>query len=236
MILHGVFEDKEVPDKASDGVRGLVEPPSSVATKLWRSSKLRRFLSEDPSSSSSSVHFQMPKNLRSFEDFRPKVTKIFLENFTILCTKLSEKVKKYVLFLNFWTSIFPTLCWVLLLRKFVQVADWKKILTTKIFHFPLKIFVSSKIFEEFAIFEDLRRIFELTKILHIRLRSIFRNRRIFVFVFGPFSIFVATLMQTHFQLLLIIPRQFHIVTQLVDIWFSFRVWNLTYMTTNILWH
>ena len=66
----------------------------------------------------------------------------------------------------------------------------------KIFHFPLKIFVSSKIFEEFAIFEDLRRIFELTKILRLRLRSIFRNRRIFVFVFGPFSIFVATLLHS----------------------------------------
>ena len=61
----------------------------------------------------------------------------------------------------------------------------------KIFHFPLKIFVSSKIFEKFAIFEDLWRIFELTK---IPLWSIFRNRRIFVFVFGPFSIFVATLL------------------------------------------
>ena len=73
----------------------------SVATKLRRSSKLRRFLSEDPSSSSSLVHFQMLKNLRSFEDFRPKVTKIFWENLTILCTKLSEKVMKYVLFLNF---------------------------------------------------------------------------------------------------------------------------------------
>ena len=34
-----------------------VKPVSSVATKL------RRFLSEDPSSSSSLVHFQMRKNL-----------------------------------------------------------------------------------------------------------------------------------------------------------------------------
>ena len=50
---------------------------TSVATKLRRSSKLRRFLSEDPSSSSSSVHFQMLKNLQSFEDFRPKIAKIF---------------------------------------------------------------------------------------------------------------------------------------------------------------
>ena len=64
---------------------------------------------------------------------------------------------------------------------------------SEIFHFPLKIFVSLKIFEEFAIFKDLRRIFELAKILRIHLRSIFRNRRIFLFVIGPFSIFVATL-------------------------------------------
>ena len=47
-------------------------------------------------------------------------------------------------------------------------------------------------------FEDLWRIFELMKILRIRLRSILRNQRIFVFVFGPFSIFVATLFQTFF--------------------------------------
>ena len=38
---------------------------------------LRRFLAEDPSSSSSSVHFKLSKNLRSFEDFRPKIPKIF---------------------------------------------------------------------------------------------------------------------------------------------------------------
>ena len=50
-----------------------------------------------------------------------------------------------------------------------------------------------KIFKEFTIFKDLRRIFFLTKILCICLWSIFRNRRIFVFVFSPFSIFVATL-------------------------------------------
>ena len=46
----------------------------SVATKL------RRFLSGDPSLSSSLVHFQKPKNLRSFEDFRPKIAKILWEN------------------------------------------------------------------------------------------------------------------------------------------------------------
>ena len=38
---------------------------------------LRRFLAEDPSSSSSLVHFKLSKNLRSFEDFRPKIPKIF---------------------------------------------------------------------------------------------------------------------------------------------------------------
>ena len=75
---------------------------TSVATKL------RRFLSKDPSLSSSSVHFQLPKNLRSFNDFRPKIAKIFWENLTIFWTKLSKKVEKYVLFLKLWTSIFPT--------------------------------------------------------------------------------------------------------------------------------
>ena len=69
----------------------------------------------------------------------------------------------------------------------------RKFLTTKVFHFHLKIFVSSKIFEEFVIFEDLWRIFDLTKILRICLRSIFRNQRIFIFIFSSFSIFVATL-------------------------------------------
>ena len=69
----------------------------SVATKL------QRFLSEDPSS----VHFQIPKNLQSFEDFRPKIAKIFWENLTIFWTKLSVKVQKYVLFLKLWTPIFP---------------------------------------------------------------------------------------------------------------------------------
>ena len=98
-----------------------------------------------------------------------------------------------MLFLKLWTSISPHsvkfYCW----KNLFKLLPERKFLTAKIFHFPLKIFVSSKIFEEFAIFEDLRRIFELTKILRIRLQSIFRNQRIIVFVFGPFSIFVATL-------------------------------------------
>ena len=76
----------------------------SVATKLRRSSKLRRFLSKDPSSSSSSVHFQMPKNLRSFEDFRPKIAKIFWENLPIFWTKIvwkSLKICNFLITLNF---------------------------------------------------------------------------------------------------------------------------------------
>ena len=40
---------------------------NSLAMNFQRSSKLWRFLSEDPSSSSSLVHFQMQKNLQSFE-------------------------------------------------------------------------------------------------------------------------------------------------------------------------
>ena len=37
-------------------------------------------------------HFQMPKTLWSFKDFRPKIAKNFWENLTIFWTKLSEKV------------------------------------------------------------------------------------------------------------------------------------------------
>ena len=73
----------------------------SVATKLRRSLKLLRFFSKDPSLSSPLVHFQKPKNLQSFEDFRPKIAKNFWDNLTIFWTKLSEKVQKYVLFLKF---------------------------------------------------------------------------------------------------------------------------------------
>ena len=93
-----------------ESVKYSCDQQFSVATKLWRSSKLRRFLSEDPSSSSSLVHFQKPKNLRSFKDFRLKIAKILWENLTIFWAKLSEKFKKYVLFLKLWISIFPTYC------------------------------------------------------------------------------------------------------------------------------
>ena len=56
-----------------------------------------------------------------------------------------------------------------------------------------KIFDSSNIFEEISIFEGLRRFFKIPKNLRLRLRSFFWTRRFFVFVFGPFLIFVATL-------------------------------------------
>ena len=69
-----------------------------ITLLLILATKLRRLLSEDQSSSS--VHFQTPKNLRSFKYFRPKIVKILWENLTICWTKLSEKVQKYVLFLT----------------------------------------------------------------------------------------------------------------------------------------
>ena len=54
-----------------------------------------------------------------------------------------------------------------------------------------------KIFGTLKIFEDLRRFLFTPKILCISLRSIFRIQRIFVFIFGPFSIFVATLLTSN---------------------------------------
>ena len=41
---------------------------------------LRRILAKDPSSSSSLAHFQKSENLRSFEDFKPKIPKSFGKN------------------------------------------------------------------------------------------------------------------------------------------------------------
>ena len=87
---------KNMPSTVGYHYQSLAILGHSVATKLRRSSKLRRFLSEDPSLD----HFQMPKNLRSFEDFRPKIAKIFWKNLTIFWTKLYEKVQKYILFLK----------------------------------------------------------------------------------------------------------------------------------------
>ena len=69
---------------------------------------------------------------RIFKDFRLKIMNIFWENLIMFQTKLFEKIAEYVLFLRPW-----------------------QFLTTEFFHFHLKIFVSSKIFEEFENFEDL---------------------------------------------------------------------------------
>ena len=61
---------------------------------------LRRFLAEDPSSSSSSAHFQKSKNLRSFEDFRPKIPKIFEKKSSFVEEILRENGRKWVYFLD----------------------------------------------------------------------------------------------------------------------------------------
>ena len=76
------------------------------------------------------------------------------------------------------------------IRKFSQYILFKLCIFLSIL---LKIFGSSNIFEEIPIFEGLRRFFKIPKNLRLRLQSIFQIRRFFVFVFGPFSIFVATL-------------------------------------------
>ena len=72
----------------------------------------RRFLSKDPSSSSSSVHFQVPKNLRSFKDFRQKIVKIW-ENLPIFTKgeiRLKVNIKMHGRFLIlYFTSNLKTL-------------------------------------------------------------------------------------------------------------------------------
>ena len=108
--------------------------------------------------------------LRRFDDFMGKFNNI-LDQIVFKNSKL-------------WSSIFPKKYKVLLLREFVQVAVCKNI--------PFS-FENIHIFGDIQRICNLRRIFELTKILCVHLRSIFRNQRIFIFVFGPFSIFVATL-------------------------------------------
>ena len=115
----------------------------------------------------------------------------FLEKLNNIFENWLKKSKNMYISYNIEIQ-FPTqkfYCWEDLSKLLLA---WQ-ILTMKNLHFPLKIFVSSKIFEELGIFEYLRRIFELTMNLHIDLWYISRNWRIFVFVFSPFSIFVATL-------------------------------------------
>ena len=60
-------------------------------------------------------------------------------------------------------------------------------------YIPAKIFDSSHIFGEISIFDGLQRFFKILKNLCLCLWSFFWTQRFFVFVFGPFSIFFATL-------------------------------------------
>ena len=59
--------------------------------ELKQSFEDRRFLSEDPSLSSSLVHFQVSKNLRGFE---AKDSKDFWEKFTFFRKKIANKFQK----------------------------------------------------------------------------------------------------------------------------------------------
>ena len=72
----------------------------------------RRFLSKDPSSSSSLVHFQVPKNLQSFKAFRQKIAKIW-ENLPIFTKgeiRLKVNIKMHGRFLIlYFTSNLKTL-------------------------------------------------------------------------------------------------------------------------------
>ena len=108
--------------------------------KIARIRVASKLLSKDPSSSSSSVYFQMSKKIQRFE------AKVFDKKFTLCRKKLPNKFQK-----NMYIA------WTIVLQ-------------------------SSK---------NLQRFFKLTK--NLCLWSIFRIRRIFIFVFGPFSIFDATM-------------------------------------------
>ena len=80
---------KNMPSTVGYHYQSLAILGHSVATKLRRSSKLRRFLSEDPSLSSSSVHFQVPKILgRRLRRFFGKIYQYFGQN----CLKKSKNM------------------------------------------------------------------------------------------------------------------------------------------------
>ena len=72
--LWNIVQGGRVQSKLDPEKFPMVDQCCNEASKIF---VLRRFLAEDPSSSSSSVHFKLSKNLRSFEDFRPKIPKIF---------------------------------------------------------------------------------------------------------------------------------------------------------------
>ena len=96
-----------------------------------------------------------------FEDFLRKFYNILdkiVRNHLDICTFLKKT------FIHCWEN-FSNCC---LYDNFMM----------KICQFPLKIFVSTKIFQEFAIFKEF-----------------LNQQRFFVFIFGPFAIFIATLQQ-----------------------------------------
>ena len=90
-ISYGIILDNQISTVKLWLILNLVNVACSVATKLWKSLKLWRFLSEYPSLSSSLVHFQKPKNLRSFEDFMGKLNNILdkiVQKSSEICTFL----------------------------------------------------------------------------------------------------------------------------------------------------
>ena len=62
---------------SSNGAEFFWAPPILKLNFAYVATELQRFLSEDPSSSSSLVHFQMPKNFQSFEDFWLKIQRFY---------------------------------------------------------------------------------------------------------------------------------------------------------------
>ena len=78
-------------EELNDSSKVILGQCCNEASKIF---VLRRFLTEDPSSSSSSAHFQKSKNLRSFEDFRPKIPKIFEKKSSFVEEILRENGRK----------------------------------------------------------------------------------------------------------------------------------------------
>jgi len=148
---------------------------------------LRRFLAEDPSLSSSSVHFQLAKNLRSFEDFRPKIPKIFGEkspfvveiwkkNWPTMGRFFGWKLRKHIDIPNFYRGQYhPTIFHDTYFSDCIfSFIFWQK---SSILRISSKKFLSSKIFQNSEESSSSSSLFFLNpKILRLRLRSIFNLR------------------------------------------------------------
>ena len=179
---------------------------TSIATKLRRSSFFEDFLPKihlrlrlRPTSKSRRI-FEASKILcRRFRRFYAEDSKDFWEKNHLLLKKFWGKMEenrsifwiKIKIKKTFWCPKF--LKWSTSSEFFSQYILFKLRIFLSII---LKIFGSSNIFKEIPIFEGLRRFFKIPKNLRLRLRSIFEILRFFVFVFGPFSIFIATLTLT----------------------------------------